>query len=114
MWFFITVLLLWATTAIQGRLDAVVLPPLALWGWWTVTLYLCGVAALNEPFETIQARLMGLFGYAMLALYYVTMAGLYMEFVPTSSEHPDMWPTVNLVGPLLLATLGCMRASLQR
>ena len=117
MWFFLAVLFLWGTTAVLGRQDEWVLPPLVEWGWWTVCLYTCGTAAVSERFTQLHTRVMGLFGFSLLAVYYTTMAGQYMEFLPTDADNPDLWPTVfltvNLLGPLTVVSLGCMRATVQ-
>ena len=119
MWFFLAVLLLWGTTASLGRQDDQwALPPHVIWGWWTICLYLCGAAALREGYATLQNRVMGLFGFTLFIVYYSTMADVYLEFLPVRADNPDLWPTVflsvNLIGPLLLVSAGCMRASIQR
>ena len=118
MWFFFSVLVLWGSTATMGRLNEAVLPPLVLWVWWTAVLYLCGLAAVRETYNELPARLMGLFGFTMVVIYYTSMSDTYMGFLPVDEDNPNLWPTVflslNLVGPVLLITLGCMRATVQR
>ena len=59
MWFFLAVLVLWGTTSVLGRQDTFVLPPLVLWGWWTISLYVSGMAAMSDTYTTLQSRLMG-------------------------------------------------------
>ena len=118
MWFFLAVLLLWGTTTTLGRQGAWVLPPHVLWGWWTASLYLCATAAIYETYTTFLAKVMGLFGFTLVVVYYTTMAGTYMAFLPSDADSPNLWPTVflsvNLVGPLMLVSVGCMRATIQR
>ena len=116
MWFFLAVLLLWGTTAVLGdHQDR--FSDLVQWCWWTVCLYLCGCAAVAERFESLAARVMGVFGFTLLTLYYTNMSGDYMDFVPHDPANVDFWPTVfltvNLLGPLLLVCAGCMRATVQ-
>ena len=118
MWFFLAVLVLWGTTVLVGRQNEAVLPPLLQWGWWTLSLYLCGAAAFSSAYATLQDRVMGLFGYTLFVVYYTTMARAYMEFLPSDTDSPNLWPTVflavNLLGPLVLVSAGCMRAGIQR
>ena len=118
MWFFAAVLVLWGTTATIGRWDTAILPPVVAWGWWTATLYACGAAALADSFRTLMSKLSGLFGYTLLVIYYTTQAGAYLALLPTDAARPDLWPTiwlaVNLLGPLTLATLGCLASGVQR
>ena len=118
MWFFFAVLTLWGTTAILGRQDDWNLPPLVLWSWWTASLYLCGTAAITETYTTLQARLMGLFGFTLFAVYYSTQHSAYLALLPSDTASPELWPTVfvavNLLGPILLVSAGCLRATVQR
>ena len=118
MWFFLAVILLWGTTAVLGRQDQWSLPPLVQWGWWTISLYLCGTAAISDAYTTLQARVMGLFGFTLFVVYYTTMSSTYLDLVPSDTASPNLWPTVfvsiNLIGPLLLVSAGCMRATVQR
>ena len=118
MWFFLAVLLLWGTTAVLGRQDEWVLPPVVVWAWWTTCLYLCGVAATGDTHETLQSRVTGLFGFTLFVVYYTTQAATYLAFLPADETSPNLWPTVflavNLLGPILLVSAGCMRATIQR
>ena len=118
MWFFLAVLVLWGTSAVLGRLEPYVLPPLVQWGWWTVCLYLCGTAACTEAYGTLPSRMLGLFGFTLVVVYYTTMADTYMKFLPVDASNQNLWPTVflamNLLGPLLLVSVGCMGAAIQR
>ena len=118
MWFFIAVVLLWVTTALLGRQDDWVLPPTVQWGWWTVALFACGWAASRGVFLNLSDRLAGLFGYTLFLFYYITQSATYLTFLPTDSANPDLWPTMfaaaNLVGPFILASAGCVAATVQR
>ncbi len=117
MWFFLAVLVLWGTTTVLGRQADWVLPPLVQWGWWTASLYVCGSLACAETYATLQARVMGLFGFTLFVVYYTTMSATYLGFLPTDSDNPNLWPTiflsVNLLGSILLVCVGCMRATIQ-
>ena len=118
MWFFAAVLVVWGTTATIGRWDVAVLPPVVAWGWWTVTLYACGTAATAERFRTLDAKLLGMFGYALVVIYYTTQSAAYLALLPSDAGRPDLWPTVfvvvNFLGPLVLVTVGCLGAGVQR
>ena len=52
-----------------------------------------------------------------MVIYYRTMSDTYLLFVPTDSDHPELWPTiflaVNLLGPLLLVTAGLLSTAVQ-
>ena len=118
MLFFLAVLILWGLTAMLGRQDPLVLPPLVRWGWWTFSLYVCGTAAISEGYVTLQNKVMGLFGFTLFVVYYTSMSGMYLDLLPSNTDSPNLWPTVfvsiNLIGPLLLVSAGCMRATTQR
>ena len=117
MWFFAAVLVLWGTTLQLAGWDDWVISPVTEWAWWTCSLYVCGVAATTTRFLSLADRLMGVFGFALVVIYYRTMPDTYLEFVPTSETNPDMWPTiflvVNLVGPLLLITVGLIQTAVR-
>ena len=118
MWFFGSVLILWATTVTMERWDPWVLPLHARWVWWTFCLYACGLAALHEQFQTLPTKIMGIFGYCLVVFYYTTMSTTYIYFLPHDADHPDLWATVyltvNLLGPLVLITVGCLGPAVQR
>lgn len=118
MWFFIAVVVLWVTTVLLGRQDGWVLPPTAQWGWWTLTLFACGMMACRSAFLNLPDRLAGLVGYTMFLFYYMTQSATYLTFLPVDTANPDMWPTVfaaaNLIGPFILATTGCVAVAIQR
>lgn len=117
MWFFVAVLILWATTAYSTELEEWQIQPLVQWAWWTFTLYVVGIAAATGRFLSLSERLMGLFGFCLVVIYYRTMAETYLKFVPTDADNPDLWPTiflaVNLLGPLLLVTVGLLSTAIQ-
>ena len=117
MWFFVAVLILWSSTAIAGHWDSWVLPPLVDWTWWTFHLYVVGIAATTTRFLSLSDRIMGLFGFVMVVFYYRLMSEEYLKFVPTDADNPDLWPTiflaVNLLGPLLLVTVGLLGTAVQ-
>ena len=118
MWFFAAVLILWGSTAFYGEWDSWVLPPVVEWAWWTFHQYTVGAAALSENFTSLASRVMGVLGYTLLVIYYTTMSATYITFLPTDSTNVDLWPTifmmVNLVGPIVLATAGCLQPAVQR
>ena len=118
MWLFLAVVVLWGTTAMLGWQDQVGLPPLLPWGWWTLSLYLCGTTAVITSYATLADRVMGLLGYTLFVVYYTSMSGQYLKFLPSDADNPNLWPTVflsvNIIGPLLLVSAGCMRATIQR
>ena len=118
MWYFLSVLVLWATTFELARWEPWVLSPVTLWTWWTFSLYVVAAAATTGRFQSLTERLTGLFGFAMVVVYYRTMSDTYMKFIPTDETHPDMWPTiflaVNLLGPLLLIVVGLVQTTVQR
>lgn len=109
MWLFAAVLVLWGSTFELARWEHWVLSPVTLWTWWTSLLYVCGIAA-TCPVRSLADRVMGLFGYCLVAVYYLIMSTTYMEFLPADPANPDLWPTlfltVNLLGPLLVITVG--------
>ena len=117
MWFFVAVLILWATTATMARWDPWVLAPIVQWFWWTLNLYVCAAAALSDRFTTLESKLLGLFGYCLVAVYFTTMGETYLEFLPSSTDNPDLWPSiflsVNLIGPMVLITVGCLGPAVQ-
>ena len=117
MWFFAAVLILWGSTYELGRLDAWVLTPVTLWAWWTFNLYVCSAAASYCRFSSLAEKLMGLFGFCLVVVYYQAMSVSYMEFLPTDPGSPDLWPTifltVNLLGPLILITAGLASQAVQ-
>ena len=118
MLFFASVLILWASTSLMGGQDLLVLAPVTQWAAWTFTLYLCGAAALQEGFRTLLSRLLGIFGYNLTAIYYLTQHTTYMDFIPADTANPDLWPaiffTINLAAPMVLITLGCLGPAVQR
>ena len=118
MWFFVAVLILWGMTATMARWDPWVLAPIAQWTWWTFHLCVCGVAATTERFLGLAEKIMGLFGFCLVVIYYRTMADTYMQFVPSNEDHPDLWAAifmvVNLLGPLVLITVGVLSTTVQR
>ena len=121
MLFFGSVLLLWMLTVLLTGLPDSAVPPVGAWAIWTLCLYLCGGAALAEPFRTLTARLCGVLGYSMVVIYYIHMPGTYLPMMgglPTAAPHPNLWPTVflavNLLGPLALITVGCLSPAVQR
>ena len=118
MWFLASVLLLWGTTVMLARWDDHILPAIIQWAWWTASLYVCAVAALAEPFRDLHAKVMGMFGYSLVVIYYTTVTAVYTSLVPVDAGRPDLWPTVfltvNLMGPLALITLGCLSPAVQR
>ena len=60
---------------------------------------------------------MGLFGFCLVVIYYRILPDTYMQFLPTDADHPDLWPSVfmvvNLLGPLVLITVGLLKATVQ-
>ena len=118
MWFFVAVLVLWGTTFQLAAWEHWVLPPVTQWAWWTFMLYVCGIAASTGRYLSLAERLMALFGYCLVVVYYRTMTETYLQFLPTDSNNPDLWPTVfmavNLLGPLLLVTVGLLAQGVQR
>ena len=118
MWFFVAVLILWATTVQMEEWPVWLLPKTVEWTWWTFHLYLCGIAASTGRFLTTAEKVMGLFGFCLVVLYYRTMSGTYMEFLPSNETHPDMWAAVftvvNLVGPIILISTGVLKTAVQR
>ena len=118
MWFFAAVLVLWGSTFELARWDAWVLSPVTQWAWWTFNLYVCGIAAATGSFTSLAERLMALLGYSMVVIYYLTLSDTYLEFLPTDAGQPDLWPsvflTVNLLGPLLVTTVGLAAQGVQR
>ena len=117
MWFFVAVLVLWGTTLQLASWDDWVLSPVTQWSWWTFNLYVCGVAATTTRFLTLADRLMGVFGFALVVVYYRTMHETYLKFVPADTANPDMWPMIflvmNLIGPLLLIVVGLVHTAVQ-
>ncbi len=118
MWFFVAVLILWGTTFELARWEHWVLSPVTQWAWWTFSLYVVGIAAIAGRFLSLAEKVMGIFGFCLVVVYYRTMADTYLGFLPTDAANPDLWPTVflavNLVGPLLLVTVGLLAQSVQR
>ena len=117
MYFLVAVLFLWAATAGLSAEDVFPLPVLVQWVIWTLALYGCGVLALEEKFAELHSRLGGVLGFTMILLYYTTQSAVYMTFLPTDFSNPTLWPTVflsvNLLGPIMLAIAGCVRATVQ-
>ena len=117
MWFLTSTLVLWGATATMGRWDYDVLAPVVQWTWWTFNLYACGAAAMREAFTSLLTKVAGVVGYSLLVIYYTTMSETYAGFLPTSTDNPELWPqlflAVNLVGPMLLVTVGCLSAAVQ-
>ena len=118
MWYFVAVLVLWGTTVELAGWQDWVLSPITLWTWWTFNLYVCGIAATTARYVTLGEKLLGLFAFVLVVAYYRTMSDTYMGFIPEDASNPDMWPTiflsVNLVGPLLLATVGPITSAIRR
>ena len=118
MWFFVAVLVLWGFTFELSRWEDWVLSPVTLWTWWTCCLYVCGIAAATGRFLSLSERIMGMFGFCLVVIYYRTMSETYLKFLPTDAGNPDLWPTVflavDLLGPLLLVTVGLLSTSVQR
>ena len=119
MWFFFAVLTLWVATHFLSFIsDTWVLPSMLEWGMWTYGLYLCGYAALTESFKMLHDRVGGIFGYSLLVMYYITQSATYMEFLPENAARPDFWPSIflsiNLAGPIVLTSLGCMQTTVQK
>ena len=118
MWFFVAVLVLWGATATMASWPYYTLPDIVDWGWWTFHLYACSIAAMTEDFTTLASRVMGLLGYTLIVVYYVTMSATYLQFIPSNDEYASLWPSVflsvNLAGPILLITVGCAASAVQR
>ena len=118
MWFFAAVLILWGSTFEMARWADWVLPIVTEWTWWTFNLYLCGIAAATGRFLSLAEKVMGLFGFCLVVIYYRTMSGIYMEFVPSNEDYPDLWAAifmvVNLLGPLVMITAGVLSTTVQR
>ena len=118
MWFFVAVLLLWGTTFELARWESAMLPPVTRWMWWTCVLYVCGIATTSERYVRMADRIMGLFGFCLLMIYYRIASDTYITFLPTDADNPDLWPTVflavNLLGPLALVIAGLMSNAVQR
>ena len=113
---FVAVLLLWVSTQALERGGFI--PPLALWAWWTSSLFLCGAAAWADTYLSLPNRVAGLVSYTMFAAYYITMQAHYLALVPTNAEYPDLWPTLymvlNLLAPIGLVTIGVARMAVQK
>ena len=117
MWFLVATLILYGSTFQLDRWGHWALPDVTLWSWWTFTLYVCGVAAATGTYRTLPDRLMGLFGFCLVILYYRVSWDTFIKFLPTDMDNPDLWPmiflAVNLLGPLLLITVGLLAPAVQ-
>lgn len=117
MWFFVAVLILYGATYTMAEWDAYLLHPVVEWAWWTFHLYVCGIAASSSRYVSLGDKVMGVFGYCLVVIYYRTMPDTYMDFLPTDTANPDLWPTVfltiNLLGPLLVITAGLLAPAVQ-
>lgn len=111
------VLVLWVATQILHQQGGA-MPPMLVWAWWTVSLMLVSASAWADTYLTLPNRVAGLLSYTLTALYYITQQGVYMGFVPTDADHPDLWPTIymvaNLAAPIGLTTLGIARHAVQK
>ena len=118
MWFFLAILLLWGATATYSNWDPWVVQDIVKWGLWTAHLYAVATAALYEPKSDLLSSVACMLGYSLFAIYFVSMSATYLTFLPHDPGNPNLWPTVflsiNLVGPILLTTVGCMSAGVQR
>lgn len=118
MWFSVAVIVLWGTTVIAGGWNPSVLPLVVKWGIWTIVLYVVAAAAIAEPFRDVLSRVAGMLGYTLFAIYFVTMSGTYLTFLPYDEANPDLWPSVflsvNFLGPFILTTFGCAATGFQR
>ena len=118
MWFLAATLILFGSTFELDRWGHWALPEVTLWAWWTFQLYVCGVAAATGRYMTLPDRLLGLFGFALMVVYYRVAWDTFIKFLPTDAANPDLWPTifltVNLLGPLLVTTVGLLAPAVQR
>ena len=118
MWFLAAVVGLWMLTELLASHQvAGALPDVVVWGWWTGLLFVtCGVA-ISIPLAGLLGRVTGLMAFLLLVLYYATQFATYTSFVPADATQPHLWPTIfltmNLVAPLLLAAVGCMKNAVQ-
>ena len=116
MMFFAAVLALWAADAFLGRAGGIDLPPLFVYGIWTIAMYLPGVAAVEESWEAFHSRLGGIFGYTLFALYYIREFEGFAGFLPYG-EDPTwrvIFLMVNVLAPLAVVTTGCLSPAVQR
>ena len=118
MWLFVAVLVLWGSTVTMDQWDNWVLPDIVQWAWWTFHLYACGIASTTGRYLNLAEKVMALFAYCLVVIYYRTMSDTYLGFLPADADNPDLWPTiflaVNLLGPLLLITVGLLAPAVQR
>lgn len=118
MWFFIAVLILWGSTTVILGQDEAILPPIIQWGWWTITLYLPALAAIEESWESVLSRILAVVAAFMLVAYFTLEIDNYITLLPTDADSPDLWPTIfvfaNLLGPWFGVLYGCSKPLILR
>ena len=109
MWLLVAVLVLLGSSEVIAGLDDHVLPPVARWGWWTLTLLGCGLASIHAPFGRFHQKAMGLVSVTMFYTSYPLLWDTYVGMIPAEpADFPwtTVFLTVNVILPLILVTIG--------
>ena len=112
--FLLTVLIMMGTAERIGGFPDHVLPPLARWGWWTASLWVCGLAANYASYRGFADKAAGLLAATLFYASYPLLWGDYVKLIPPGPEHlASWWPTIfviiNVVLPLAAVTIGPIR-----
>ena len=102
-------LLLYATTEVIGGWTAFALPPLAAWGWWTMSLLACGAASIYERYARFHQKFLGLVSVTLFYASYPLLWDSYIGMMPQAPEGFP-WPVIcvalNIILPIILVTAG--------
>ena len=109
MWFAVAVLVLLGSSQVIAEFPDHVLPPIARWGWWTATLWGCGLASIYSGYARFHWKAIGLLSvmlfYASYPLLWDTYSG---TMLATHAVIP--WATglvaANVVLPIIMVTIG--------
>ena len=115
MWLPVMVLVMMGSTGVIAGLDDHVLPPLARWGWWTLTLWACGVASIYAPYNAFHWRALGLISVSLFYVSYPLLWDTYILMMPVADNFawPEVFVLANIILPLVMVTIGPTKAAVK-
>ena len=109
MWLFVMVVIMLGSVEVIDGFSDHVLPPVARWGWWTLTLAACGLASIAGSYAKFWQKVLGLVSISLFYISYPLLWSDYVEMIPRASE-AALWGNVfivaNVIIPLLMVTMG--------
>ena len=112
MWLLAMVLIMLGSSEVIAGLEDHVLPPMARWGWWTLTLWMCGVASIYAPWGRFHWNVMGLLSVSLFYCGYAFLWPTYVQMIPASPDTlpwAEVFVVANVILPLVMVTIGPLR-----